>query len=61
MEYLTEEATNEPGTLLYDEFRRQFRVPKCMFDGFLDDMRADGRFLDENNHPGSGPKPHPLH
>ena len=60
MEYLTEEATNEPGTLLYDEFRRQFRVPKCMFDGFLDDMRADGRFLDENNHPGSGPKPHPL-
>ena len=59
-EYLQNEATNEEGTLLNDEFRRQFRVPKCMFDGFLADMKASGSFLDPNDHKRTGPKPHPL-
>lgn len=50
---------NEEGTLLYDEFRKKFRVPFEVFDLIVERFRQSGLVPDEKN-PKPGPRPIPV-
>lgn len=57
MEYLQDPNASLQGTLLYDEFRMKFRLPKELFDNILDATRASGLFPDEVAYSQAYPKP----
>ena len=46
-DYLEKPEADVEGSLLNDEFRRKFRIPKVMFNEIMQETRNNGLFLDD--------------